>query len=275
MELSQHSIKVLGKVVTGDEGLSPYRSGPKLVELFNEHGANDIYGQGFPSRWMYAEESLRAINGTDALAAVICHVFDPREFMDTDQELGPALEFVNKRFEYDGCQVAIERGKARIRDIEGSAVQFSSPYGSGANDAHAFIDEQIEKSEQKILDGDYDGAITNARSLLEGIMRDIEIAIDLHAPKKYDGDMMKLYKRVQKLLNLAPSRSDIDGPLKQVLSGLNSIISGVAAIRNRMSDAHARSYKPSKHHAVLVVNSAKTLANFLYDTKEYQSLKAQ
>ena len=275
MQLSQRSIKALGKVVTGDEGLSPYRSGPKLVELFNEYGTNDTYGRGFPSRWMYAEESLRTLNGTDGLSAVVCHVFDPREFMDSEHELEPALEFVNKRFEYDGYQVAIERGKAKLRDVDGAAVQFSSPYGDGSNDAHAFIDEQIEKSEQKTLDGDYDGAITNARSLLEGIMRDIEIALDSDAPQKYDGDMVKLYKRVQKVLNLEPSRRDIDSPLKQVLSGLNSIISGVAAIRNRMSDAHVRSYKPSKHHAVLVVNSAKTMANFLYDTKEYQALTAK
>ncbi len=275
MKLSERSIKALGKIVTGDEGLSPYRSGPKLVELFNEYGANDSYGRGFPSRWMYAEESLRAINGTDILAALICHVFDPREFMDTGHELEAALEFVNKRFEYDGYQVTIERGKAKIRDVEGSAVQFSSPFADAANDAHTFIVEQIDKSEQKILNGDYDGAITNARSLLESIMRDIEIGLDSDAPKKYDGDMVKLYKRVEKLLNLEPSRPDIDRPLKQVLSGLNSIISGLAAIRNRMSDAHVRSYKPSKHHAVLVVNAAKTLANFLYDTREYQSLKAK
>ncbi|QDT27856.1 hypothetical protein Enr10x_31910 [Gimesia panareensis] len=275
MKISQRSIKALGKIVTGDEGLSPYRSGPQLVDLFNEYGANDVYGKGFPSRWMYAEESLRAMNGTDSLAAVVCHVFDPREFMDTDKDLEPAIDFVNKRLAYDGFNVVIERGKAKIRDTEGSAVQFSSPYGDGATDAHEFIDEQIEKSEQKILDGDFDGAITNARSLLEGIMRDIEIALDADAPKKYDGNMVKLYQRVQRGLNLEPSRPDIDNPLKQVLSGLSSIIGGVAAIRNRMSDAHVRSYKPSKHHAVLVVNAVKTLANFLYDTQEYQSLKAK
>ncbi|UJB70367.1 abortive infection family protein [Acaryochloris sp. 'Moss Beach'] len=275
MELSQHSIKALSKIVTGDEELSPYRSGPKLVDLFNKYGFNDTYGQDFPSRWMYTEECLLALNGTDNLAAVICHILDPREFMDTKKELKPAIEFVNKRLKYDGYQVTINRGTVKIRNVEGSAVQFSSPYGSSTNDAHAFIDEQIEKSEQKVLAGDYDGAITNARSLLEAIMLDIESTLDSDVPEKYDGDMVKLYKRVQKILYLEPSRKDIDSTLKQVLSGLVNIISGIAASRNRMSDAHVRSYKPSKHHAVLVVNSAKTLANFLYDTKEYQSLKAK
>ncbi len=273
MKLSQRSIKALGRIVTGDEGLSLYRSGPKLVELFNEFGANGTYGQGFPSRWMYAEESIRAINDTPAIAALICHVCDPREFMDSQKDPLPALEFLNQRLEYDGFSVSIDKGKAKIRDVDGASVKFNSPYGNGANDAHTFIDEQIEKSEEKITEGDYDGAITNARSLLEAIMCDIEIACDPNAPTKYDGDMNKLYKRVQKILKLEATRADIDGALKQVLSGLSSVIAGIASARNSMSDAHARSYKPSKHHAVLVVNSAKTLANFLYDTKEYQSAK--
>lgn len=69
MKLSERTISAIGKIVTGDEGLSPYRSGPKLVRLFNDYGANDVYGQGFPSRWQYAEEKLRTLNGTTAILA--------------------------------------------------------------------------------------------------------------------------------------------------------------------------------------------------------------
>ena len=41
-------------------------------------------------------------------------------------------------------------------------------------------------------------------------------------------------------------------------------------MRNRMGDAHVRVYKPSRHHAKLAVNAAKTLLDFIYDTFEYQ-----
>ena len=41
-------------------------------------------------------------------------------------------------------------------------------------------------------------------------------------------------------------------------------------MRNKMSDAHGVTYKPSRHHAKLAVNSAKTLADFLFDTMSYQ-----
>jgi len=81
---------------------------------------------------------------------------------------------------------------------------------------------------------------------------------------------LKIFNRVRKLLNLDPSRQDISDSLKQVLSGLSNIINGLATLRNKMSDAHGVAYKPSRHHAKLAVNSAKTLADFLFDTMNYQ-----
>lgn len=273
MKLKQRTIKALSNIITGDEGISPYRSGPKLVALFNEFGADDTYGQGFPSRWMFAEEKLNQFNGTEILAGIICHVFDPREFMDTEFEVENAVEYLNKRMEYDGYVVAIERGHAKVRDVDGSSVSFN-PFGASVTDTQAFIDEQIEKSERKILEGDYDGAITNARSLVEAVLQDLESELSPNPPDKYDGDLLKLYKRVQKLLSLEPTRPDIDPSLRQVLTGLVSIMNGIASARNKMSDAHPRKYVPTKHHAVLVVNSAKTVANFLYATTQYQAQRA-
>jgi hypothetical protein len=85
--------------------------------------------------------------------------------------------------------------------------------------------------------------------------------------------MIKLHRRVQKHLNLDPARPDIDSTLKQVLSGLVSVASGLAGLRNKMSDAHVRSYRPMKHHAVLVVNASKTMTNFLFEGMACQRRK--
>ena len=97
----------------------------------------------------------------------------------------------------------------------------------------------------------------------------IEAELDPNA-KGNDGDLVKIFNRVRKLLNLDPSRQDISDSIKQVLSGLSNIINGLATMRNKMSDAHGVTYKPSRHHAKLAVNSAKTLADFLFDTMSYQ-----
>ncbi len=272
MKVSAITITAIRKIITGEEGISPYRTGPQLVALFNEYGSNDVYGQGFPSRWQYAESKLRELNGTVALASLLCRILDPREFMDTEYEPGPAVNFLNERLTYDGYAVAIEKGLAKVHNLRGPKVEARHPFKGSKEDAHLFIDEQITKSEKKIQEGDYDGAITNARSLLEGVLREIESTLDDSAPT-YDGDLSRLYKRVQRLLNLETSRRDIDQPLKQVLSGLVNVIQGVSALSNKMGDRHVRTYKPSRHHAMLVCNAAKSICNFMFDTYAYQQEK--
>ncbi|NEQ46277.1 MAG: abortive infection family protein [Leptolyngbya sp. SIOISBB] len=259
--------------MTGDEGISTYRSGPDLVRLFNDYGSNDEYGQGFPSRWQYAEQKLRELNGTPALAALLREVLDPREFMDTEHELGPALEYINKRLSYDGFEIVLEGGLAKVLNQQGVHVEARHPFEGSKEQAHIFINEQVEKSERKIQDEDYDGAITNARSLVEAVLTQIESDLNPEPPK-YDGDLPKLYKRVQKLLHLDPGRPDINQSLKQVLSGLVNIIQGLSGLSNKMGDRHVRTYKPSRHHAILVCNSAKSVCNFLFDTYAYQREKA-
>jgi len=269
LRISERTIKALGKIVTGDERLSPYRGGPNLVALFNELGLNDVYGQGFPSRWTYAEESIRKLNGRPELPLLIEKIFDPREFLNNEFEITNALEFFNQYLSYEKHQLVLVGGYAKVRDLNGVDVNFVHPFKNSKDDAHIFIDEQVKKCDAKISSGDYYGAITNARSLVEAILTEIEKGLDESAPE-YDGDLVKLYKRVAKLLNLGPERKDISDTLKQILTGLSSIIAGLAGLRNKMSDAHVASYKPSKHHAKLAVNSAKTICDFLFETKEYQ-----
>jgi hypothetical protein len=80
MKISERTLKRLGEIITGDKGLSPYRSGPKLVAFFNELGTNHSYGQGFPSRWSFAEDCTRQFNDTPVMKKVILSAVDPRDF---------------------------------------------------------------------------------------------------------------------------------------------------------------------------------------------------
>lgn len=95
MRISERSISALAKIVTGDSQISPYKSGPVLVRLFNEFGANDTYGQGFPSRWYYAEEKIRAINGTAQLPALIRTILDPGEWLEFEKPRDDAVSYLN------------------------------------------------------------------------------------------------------------------------------------------------------------------------------------
>lgn len=269
MKIARNTLAELVKIVTGDTKMSPYRSGPMLVRLFNEYGANDFYEAGFPSRWKYTEEKLLPLNETSSLRKLINQIFDAREWIGKDLNPEVAAAHLNKFLKFDGYELVSDGDHFKVRETGGVVVQFDTPFPESQEVNHVFIEEQVRKCDKKIDEGDFGGAITNARSLVEAVLMEIEKQLS-PAPPQYDGDLIKLNKRVQMLLNLDPARKDISDMLRQVLSGLTSVVNGLAGMRNKMSDAHASSYKASKHHAKLAVNSAKTFADFIFDTYSYQ-----
>jgi hypothetical protein len=269
MKIARNTLAELVKIVTGDTGMSPYRSGPMLVQLFNEYGANDFYGQGFPSRWKYTEEKLLPLNGTASLRKLINHIFDAREWIGKSFDAEIATAHLNRFLKFDGYELVREGDHFKVRETGGVAVHFDTPFPESQEVSHVFIEEQIGKCDKKIDEGDFGGAITNARSLVEAVLLEIEKQLS-PVPPQYDGDLIKLNKRVQALLNLDPARKDIGDMLRQVLSGLTSVVNGLAGMRNKMSDAHAAAYKAAKHHAKLAVNCAKTFADFVFDSYSYQ-----
>ncbi|NUP96214.1 MAG: abortive infection family protein [Planctomycetaceae bacterium] len=275
--LSKRVLSAIQKLVTGDKltpngtPIAPYRSGPQLVEFFNELGFNDSYswGGGFPTRSVFAAGRLDQLNGQPGIVTAIETAMNPAEFIDTDFKPEAAARYLNRYLVFDGWEVVASGDRYRMRRRGENLVACEAKLEPDQHASHEYIKEQLDKCERKLRDDDYDGAITNARSVVESVLADVERRLDL-APPKYDGDIVKLYKRVQKLLNLDPERKDISDNLKQLLGGLASIVAGLAPLRNKMSDAHVRTYKPARHHAKLAVNAAKTLLDFVYDTFEYQ-----
>jgi hypothetical protein len=274
MKVSDYTIEFLGNMIAGDLPAFPYRSGPQLVRFFNQFGARDGYpaGGGFPTRRIYAQDKVRELNGSAALKAAIGKALDPREFSRAEKSIDDAVLLVNENLKYDGFEVARDGHLYKVRELAAGRVQLDPGAHVADELTQLTIDENIRKCETKLSEGDFSGAITNARSLIEGVLIGIERDLDPSAPS-YDGDLVRLYRRTQKLLNLGPDRKDISEPLKQVLSGLLSVINGLAALRNKMSDAHAATYRPSRHHAKLAVYAATTLADFLFETKDYQQRK--
>lgn len=277
-KLSKRTLSALQRLITGNavesvgRPLAPYRSGPQLVAFFNDLGQNDEYSfkGGFPSRWAYVEGCLEKLNGTPRIVEGIEAALHPRHFLDTPYEVGEAVAYFDKYLKYDGCELCQSGGALyRVRALGEPLVEVEAQLNPAQHASHEFIGEQIAKCDRKLREEDYDGAITNARSAVEAVLCDIESRIDPNPPP-YDGDLAKLYKRVQKLLNLDPDRPDIGDSLRQLLRGLVSIVGGLAPLRNKMGDAHVRKYKPSRHHAKLAINASKTLLDFVYDSFEYQ-----
>lgn len=131
---------------------------------------------------------------------------------------------------------------------------------------HSLWEKAIERKES-----DPEGAITAARTLIESVLKHI---LDDQLIIYNDGaDLPVLYKEVAKFLNLAPELHN-EGIFKQILGGVNSVVTGLGALRNKLGDAHGKSItnvKPSVRHSELAVNLAGSMAVFLF--KSYSEKK--
>jgi hypothetical protein len=76
-------------------------------------------------------------------------------------------------------------------------------------------------------------------------------------------------------LNLSVDKNKkIDDSLKKIISGLFSIISGIAELGNDLGDRHGKAnknYIAERHHAILVVNSAKSFTEFIFSSYKKQN----
>ncbi len=265
----------LEKIITGnpleqtDQPVAPYRTGYDIETFFDGFEVDGPVGTFSTSRWAVAQAWIRHLTQLGRLGDVVAEALNPGAFRGSDYTVDDAAAFLDPYLRDDGHQLVRRSGRHRLAPLQTGLVELGVTLSPGEHVTHEFIEEQIAKCEHKLADGDFDGAITNARSLVEATLADIESRL-VPLPEPHKGDLVQLYKRVQKLLNLEQGRKDIaDGPRK-ILQGLASVVSGIAPMRNKMSDAHARVAKPAPHHARLAVNAARTLVNFAYDSFEFQ-----
>ena len=104
MFLNKKTLEKLRMIINGD-GTSDYRSGPQLVDFFNELGFYDTYGQGFPSRWFYTEQKLQAINGTPELEKCIKMTFSVINFIGRINYLDELIADFNQYLVFDKWKI--------------------------------------------------------------------------------------------------------------------------------------------------------------------------
>jgi len=141
----------------------------------------------------------------------------------------------------------------------------------------AFNPDEIHGRWQEALNrrkSDPRAAITSARTLLEDTCKWI-----LHEAGdsfKDDDDLPVLYRRLAKLLKLAPD-NHTEQVFKQILGNCQAIVESLGSIRNKLGDAHSQGPKrarPQARHADLAVNLAGTMATFLIATWEARQIES-
>lgn len=120
-----------------------YRSGPKLVEFFNQLGFRDQYCQGFPSRWIYTDEKLKAINGTPELDKCIKMAFSPIRFVGRINDLDSLIAEFNQYLGFDKWMIRRDNDQIVICKNENGPDLNSSKKNEQTEDA--FLKTQYEE----------------------------------------------------------------------------------------------------------------------------------
>ena len=226
-------------------------SGPELHSIFAEYtdalGPYQGWGGGGMSRWQVFETGLAALplEQQRALLLELCnHEGSIRHGMPTEKQ----VERLRSLLLADGTPGAAAAGEglAKLADWQAVAKSWGAVLTKVTTDP--------------------DGAITATRTTLESICKHI---CDERSVTYEDAwDLARLYKTAAAAMEISPDQHT-EQIIKQILSGATTVVSGLAGMRNALSDAHGRgkgSVGPAPRHAKLAVNTGFAIAGFLIDT---------
>lgn len=115
MNLSKKALEKLRDLINEE---TERRSGPQLVQFFNQLGFSDSYGQGFPSRWKYTDSRLEQINGTANLDKCIKAVFSPINFVGRIHGLDQCIQDFNHFLAFDKWKLVRKEAEISFQRLE-------------------------------------------------------------------------------------------------------------------------------------------------------------
>lgn len=139
-----------------------------------------------------------------------------------------------------------------------------------SDDVFTDVSSAVATAEKRIELGDYDGALTKARSIIEYVCKNA-LRDDPDGATRND-TLSACFSRFRKKFNMDTGK-DVDKPICELVSGLIKTVEALGHLRNIAGDAHggARKYNLKEHHARLAVNAATTVANFLMEVERKQT----
>lgn len=260
----------------------PYLSGPDLCGLSTLFGLPTTYSSGGVnlSRWQYLDNLMIYCIKENRFSDLLAYLFDKKQFSkmlsghEVD-EINEAYDHITKSIiqEINGILFFVGNeltivGKQFIVKPIGSTITVEAPK------IKTIDREYIKSISSRALDDverkNYDSAITKSRTLLEETFCYV-IELKGNIPSD-SGDIAKLYKQVRDLYNMHIDTTT-DRRIKTLLSGSNSIVSAIAEMRNKDSDAHgvgAKRINIDEHHARLFVNASMTMSDFILSVANKQ-----
>lgn len=171
MILSKRTLEKLRQLINEE---TEYRSGPKLVEFFNQLGFNDSYRQGFPSRWVYTDSKLEKINGTPELDKCIKNVLAPINFIGKFQELDSHISGFNQYLTFDKWKVVRNEADIIFQKLEKVEIDTSI---EGTTSENEFLSREFK--DVNVTNLGLDGPVSD---VLQHRIREIERCFSGDAP---------------------------------------------------------------------------------------------
>lgn len=285
---SPYVINALVDTITGGGGhdqtqpIGIYRSGPKIEKFFLDCGLDMRIGSSsrVPATTDFIRQTANHFDGQGDIymARLIQRVCDPREYLGQPDKAQAVRDHLNQALAPDGVAVVVVEGKAVITERQSSGMIVEPFIKKVVTLDFDTVQMEIARALPNLQD-DPEDAVTAACSLIEAVCRSILIELRLPLPPKKDID--GLLRAVQEPLGLSPGRTDlpaeIEGDIRQILSGLTSVAKGVGALRTHGGDAHGREKgfrRIDPRIARLAINAASSLALFLIETWERKESRA-
>lgn len=255
-----------------DEEVSlPYQSGPKLVEVLNKFGIDASYDSS--SRWMYVEVLLEHCIENNRVSDMLSYFFGlerfQKDFSGLTQEeikrrhaaivegamaaINSILFFGGHELRYFGNNYVI----ASVDDVPAMSVPSINTID------RSYIKDMANRAQEDIILGNFDSALTKARTLLEEVFC---WAIERKGEQpSSSGDVGKMFSQVKCLYNIHADKT-MDRRICDLVNGLNKIVDSIGQMRNKQGDAHgvgASRVNIEDYHARLAVNAAANVADFV------------
>lgn len=187
----------------------PYLSGPNLCELSTLFGLPVNYPRsgGALSRWEYLDNLLEFCIKANKMSELLSYLFNKDKFSEQLRGLCPdniekayktiiqkVLEQINSLLYFGGHELCNIGGTFYIKEI-GTTITVKAPTVKVID--RAYIKDLAERANKDIDDGNFDSAITKARTILEETFCYV---IEKKSVTPSDsGDIGKLYGQVKDL----------------------------------------------------------------------------
>lgn len=252
----------------------PRLSGPDICNIARMFGATLEY-DGTKFRWQYMLDLINYGISSGKVAVILAYLFDESNFSKNitielsssefqkyyKMSVQCALERINSMLHFTGNKIVFNDRLVSLlpTDTTTSELTVKNIYTVD----HDYIALLSKRAMEDIENGNYDSALTHARTILEEVF--IFVLEKRNIQPNVKGNINCLYKQVKNEYKMHENK-DADKRVNQLLSGLGNIVSAIAEMRNKNSDSHGVGGKRlavDKHYARLAVNSAIVMADFI------------